>query len=98
MKIKHSVMVGMMGRVADKFHEYHPSKSLIERLKDAKNVMGIDGIEVVYPSEFSDLNKTIQLIKESGLAISAINLNVKSEKRWEKGSFTSPENHNGHCR
>ena len=53
MKIKHSIMVGMMGRVADKFHEYHPSKPLIERLEDAKKVGFSDGIEiVVIPSEF----------------------------------------------
>lgn len=91
MKIKHSVMVGMMGRVADKFHEYHPTKTLIERLEDAKKVMFSDGIEIVYPSEFADKKETIQLIKDSGLAVSAVNLNVKSEKRWEKGSFTSPD-------
>lgn len=91
MKIKHSVMVGMMGRVADKFHEYHPSKPLIERLEDAKKVGFSDGIEIVYPSEFSDKKESIQLIKNSGLAVSAVNLNVKSEKRWEKGSFTAPD-------
>ncbi len=91
MDIKHSVMIGMMGRVADKFHEYYPAKSLVERLEDAKKVKGASGIEVVFPSEFTDSNETIKLIKESGLPLSALNLNVKSEKRWEKGSFTNPD-------
>lgn len=91
MKIKHSVMVGMMGRVADKFHEYYPHKSLKERLDDAKKVNYSDGIEIVYPSEFLDKDETVRLIKDMGFAISAINLNVKSEKQWEKGSFTSPD-------
>src|SRR4030042_3478126 len=91
MDIKHSVMIGMMGRVADKFHEYYPAKSLVERLEDAKKLNGASGIEVVFPSEFSDSNETIKLIKESGLPLSALNLNVKSEKRWEKGSFTNPD-------
>jgi len=91
MKIQHSVMVGMMSRVADKFHEYHPKKSLRERLEDAKKVTIADGIEIVYPSEFSDQISAVRLIKDSGLAISAVNLNVKSEKRWEKGSFTAPD-------
>jgi len=91
MDIRHSVMVGMMGRVADKFHEYHSGKSLKERLEDAKNVKDVDGIEVVYPSEFSDSQETIKIIRECELPLSALNLNVKSEKRWEKGSFTNPD-------
>jgi xylose isomerase len=91
MNIKHSVMVGMMGRVADKFHEYQPSKSLLERLEDAKKIKGASGIEVVFPSEFSVLQETINIIKESGLPLSALNLNIKSEKHWENGSFTNPD-------
>jgi xylose isomerase len=91
MNIKHSVMVGMMGRVADKFHEYQPPKSLKERLQNAKKIKGADGIEIVFPTEFSDSLETIRVIKDSGLPISALNLNVKSEKHWEKGSFTNPD-------
>ena len=83
-------MIGMMGRVADKFHEYHPHKSLTQRLDDAKRVNGADGIEVVFPSEFQEMDETINIIKDSGLPLSALNLNVKSEKRWENGSFTNP--------
>jgi len=91
MNIQHSVMIGMMGKVADKFHEYHPGKDLLERLRDAKKVKGADGIEVVYPSEFSNLNESVRIIKDSGLPLSALNLNVKSQKHWEKGSFTNPD-------
>jgi xylose isomerase len=91
MNIKHSVMIGLMGRVADKFHEYHPERTLEDRLEDAKKVQGADGIEVVYPSEFTDTKESIRIIKDSGLPLSALNLNVKSEKRWEKGSFTNPD-------
>jgi xylose isomerase len=91
MNIKHAVMIGMMGRVADKFHEYHPPKNLAQRLRDARCVQGAGGIEVVYPSEFDHPDETIKLIKESGLEVSAVNLNVKSEKKWESGSFTSPD-------
>lgn len=91
MNIQHSVMIGMMGQVADKFHEYHPARTLAERLADAKKIKGVDGIEVVYPSEFSNRNEAIQQIKDSGLPLSALNLNVKSQKRWENGSFTNPD-------
>lgn len=50
---------------------------------------GADGIEVVYPSEFRNVREIINVIKESGIPISALNLNVKSEKRWERGSITN---------
>jgi xylose isomerase len=91
MKIYHAIMLSMLGCLADRFHVYHSAKNLRQRLEMVKRVHGMDGIEVVYPSEFANPNEAIQLLKDSGLAISAVNLNVKSEKRWENGSFTSPD-------
>ena len=91
MTIKHALMVGMMGRVADRFHEYQPARDLLGRLELAKQVTNADGIEIVYPSEFKNMAETIRIIKESGLTISAVNLNVKQEKRWQRGSFTNPD-------
>jgi xylose isomerase len=89
MKLKHSVMVSLMGHQADRFHEYQPAKDLPERLEMARRVHGVDGIEVVYPSDFHELDMAVPMIKDSGLPVSAVNLNVKSEKKWQGGSFTS---------
>jgi xylose isomerase len=91
MRLKHSVMVGLMGRQADRFHEYQPARDLRERLEMTKRVRGVDGIEVVYPLEFQDPGQTVALIKDTGLAVSAVNLNVKSTKKWQAGSFTAPD-------
>jgi len=91
MKLKHSVMVGMLGRVADRFHEYQPAKDFHERLELARRVRGADGVEVEYPTDFADTRKTIEMIRDSGLEVSALNLNVKRHKRWQYGSFTSPD-------
>lgn len=90
MKIKHSIMTGYLGKVSDKFHNYHPPRPFKDRILEVKNIEKADGIEVVYPSEFTNPFETKKIIGESGLEISAINLNVKSEKRWEEGSFTNP--------
>jgi xylose isomerase len=90
-KLRHSVMVSMLGRISDRFHEYQPARGLRERLELAKRVRNADGIEIVYPSEFANINETIAMIRDSGLEVSAVNLNVKSEKRWQSGSFTSPD-------
>lgn len=91
MELKHSVMTGMLGRIADRFHEYQPPRDFRERLTLARRVEGADGIEVVYPSEFDDVEETIALIKDSGLEVSAVNLNVKRAKKWQSGSFTAPD-------
>jgi xylose isomerase len=91
MKLKHSVMVGLIGRQADRFHEYQPAQELPERLAMAKRVRGIDGIEIVYPQDFADPSLTVAMVQDAGLPVSAVNLNVKSAKKWQSGSFTSPD-------
>lgn len=91
MKLKHSVMIGFMGRQADRFHEYQPGHTLAERLEMAKRVNGGDGIEPVYPQDFADPKQAIALIQDAALPISAVNLNVKGESKWRRGSFTAPD-------
>ena len=91
MAIKHALMISMMGRVSDRFHEYQNAHNLLERIEMARKVTNADGIEVVYPSEFYNMPEVTKIFKESGLKVSAVNLNVKGEKRWQKGSFTNPD-------
>src|SRR5512143_2201833 len=89
--LRHSVMVPLMGRQVDRFHEYQPARPFAERLEMARRVKGVQGVEVVYPGDFEDVAASVRLIKDSGLAVSAVNLNVKSEKKWQTGSFTSTD-------
>jgi len=92
LKLRHSVMPGLLGRTYDRFHEYQPAKDLAELLAMAKGVRGMDGIEIVYPQNFRpDPKQTVALIKDMGLVVSAVNLNVKGDKHWQTGSFTSPD-------
>ena len=91
MELRHSIMTGLMGRQADRFHEYQPAHDLVERLEMVKRVRGAGGIEIVYPQEFADPAQTVAIVKESGLPVSAVNLNVKSEKKWQSGSFTATD-------
>ncbi len=84
-------MTSLMGRQADRFHEYQPARSLAERLEMVRQVEGVQGIEVVYPNDFADVGESVAAIKDSGLPVSAVNLNVKGQKKWQTGSFTSPD-------
>ncbi len=90
-RLKHSVMVGLMGRQSDRFHEYQPARDLAQRLEMVKRVRGVDGVEVVYPPDFADVDDSLAMIRDSGLPVSAVNLNVKSAKKWQTGSFTSTD-------
>ncbi len=92
MELKHSVMIGFLGRQADKYHEYQPARALSDRLETARRVEGAAGIEVVYPGHFGDdVDAAVSMLKESGLPLSAVNLDVKRAKKWQKGSFTAPD-------
>lgn len=92
MKIRHALMPGLMGRTFDRFHEYQPARTFAELLEMSKRVKGADGIEIVYPQNFDeDPKKTVKLVKDMGFAVSAVNLNVKGEKKWQTGSFCSPD-------
>jgi len=91
MKLKHAVMVPLMGRQADRFHEYQPAQDLPERLAMVRRVRGVDGIEIVYPQDFADPRLTVAMVQEAELPVSAVNLNVKSAKKWQSGSFTSTD-------
>jgi xylose isomerase len=82
-------MVSLLGRHADRFHEYQPARAFRERLERVRQVEGADGIEIVYPQDFDDLPATVALVRDSGLAVSAVNLNVKGEAKWRDGSFTA---------
>ena len=89
--LKHSVMISLMGRQADRFHEYQPTRPLGERLELVTQVEGVQGIEVVYPNDFADVGESSAAIKDCGLPVSAVNLNVKGQKKWQAGSFTAAD-------
>jgi xylose isomerase len=91
LRVKHSVMVGLLGRQSNRFHTYTPDRSLAERLDMLRQIPGCEGIEPVYPSEFRDVTAGARAIRESGWAVSAVNLNVKGDDKWRNGSLTSTD-------
>jgi xylose isomerase len=91
MLLKNSIIVPILGRYADRFHEYQPAQSFFDNLKTAASIPGIDGLEVVYPQDFADPKESIKAIKDTGLEVSAVNVNVKGEAKYRKGAFTNPD-------
>ena len=92
MQIKHSVITGFLGRQVDRFTEYQPAKSFGEKIEMAKRIPGLQGLEPIFPVEFdAGIQETIQLIKDSGFQVSAVNLNLKQDPKWRRGSLTAAD-------
>jgi xylose isomerase len=92
MDIKHSVITAFLGRQADRFTEYQASRTFAEKLASAQRIQGLQGLEVVYPIDFADgIEQTVKMLRNSGLDISAVNLNLKQDAKWRRGSLTAPD-------
>ncbi|MET1416716.1 sugar phosphate isomerase/epimerase family protein [Roseibium sp. HPY-6] len=91
MAFKNSILLGTIGRYSDRFHEYQKHRSLEERLELALKIPLTDGIEPVYPQDLGHDGEAVGLVEKSGLEVSAVNVNVKTEELFRRGSFTSRE-------
>lgn len=91
MKLRHSIMVGILDRYADRFTEFQPAVPLETRMAQAAQIPGAQGVELVYPADLGDLDRARALLAQTGLPVSAVNLNVKTDERWRYGSFTNPD-------
>lgn len=91
MNPKFAVILPMMGQIGDRFTVYGEERTLAERLELASQVEGLDGVEMIYPFEFEDVEEAKRLLKAYDLECSTVNLNVKAEAKFHGGSFTSPD-------
>ena len=91
MKRKYAIITGFMGTVKDRFIDYQPSRPMEEMVEMAARVEGCAGLEVVYPQNFQDPAPLKRLLDSHGLDVSTVNLNVKGEKVFRFGSFSSPD-------
>lgn len=89
MTFKNSILLGTLGRYHDRFHVYQTARSLEERLDIARDIPRTHGVEPVYPQDLGHDGAGVELVKKSGLAVSAVNVNVKSEDIFRHGSFTA---------
>lgn len=60
-------------------------------MAQAAQIPGAQAVELVYPADLGDLGRARGLLSASGLDVSAVNLNIKSDPIWRNGSFTNPD-------
>lgn len=86
MKIKQAIITGFMGKLKDRFCDYHEAKTPEEKIASVAQVKGAQGIEIVYPYECEDLGAVKGALKKHQLGVAAVNVNIKGEPEFIHGS------------
>ena len=89
--MKQAVICPFFGKLRDRFCEYGEDLGVVEKLEHIARIPGVQGVEMVYPHELQDLDEAGAALRRLGLAVSAVNVNVKSDPEFIKGSLTSPD-------
>jgi len=89
--MKQAIICPFLGRLRDRFCEYGEDLSVVEKLQRIAAIPGAQGVEIVYPHELEDIDEVKAALERLGLAVSAVNVNVKSDPEFVSGSITSPD-------
>ena len=85
---KFSVILPFLGRLNDRFAGYGEARDIAGKFEVASRIEGIQGLELVYPSDFADVAVTKGLLEKYGLECSTVNVNIKSEPKFHLGGLT----------
>jgi xylose isomerase len=93
---RYGVGLWVFGRLTDRFisPDYKPDKPLNEKIEIASTIPLIKGVELSYPSDFQGYSPEMVMdkLRNKNLEISAINIDLFSKPKWQKGSITSLDN------
>ncbi len=89
MKTKQAIITGFMGKLRDRFAEYHAAKTVEEKLEMVSRVKGADGVEIIYPYDCEDLNELKRHLSRYQLGVAAVNVNIKAEPEFVNGAVSS---------
>jgi xylose isomerase len=86
---KLSIISAFLGGVKNRYMQYQPNRSIIEIVKSAGKIEGIDGLELCYPSDFENIAELKKALSDNNLGVSAINVRSRRQEKWLRGSFSS---------
>lgn len=87
--MKQAIITGFMGRLRDRFAEYHSPKTIEEKLEMVSKVKGADGVELIYPYDCEDVNALKTYLNRYQLGVAAVNVNIKAEPEFVNGAVSS---------
>jgi len=86
MEIRQAIITGFMGKLRDRFCEYHEDKTPLGKIAAIAQVKGAKGVEIVYPYDLEDLGGVKEALKKHELGVAAVNVNIKAEPEFVSGS------------
>jgi xylose isomerase len=86
MEIKQAIITGFMGKLRDRFSEYHVDRTPVEKVAAVAQVKGANGVEIVFPYELKELIVIKEALKKYDLGVAAVNVNIKAEPEFVCGS------------
>lgn len=89
--MRHAVLTPFFGQLRDRFHVYQAPRTIAEKLDAAAAIPGVEGVEVIYPDEVSEPAQIRDALDRTGLAIAAINVNIKGERQFAQGALAAPD-------
>lgn len=88
--MKQAVIMGFLGKTQDRFSDYQAPLDVRGKLEMVNKLEGFDGVEIVFPYETGEAEETKGWLKELGLSIAAVNVNIKKEAEWVPGALSRP--------
>lgn len=89
--MKHAIITAFLGSLRDRFCEYQEPRTLEQKFELMQRIPGVTGAEVVFPYEVPEPAALLDLLARTGLAVSAVNVNIKGEREFAAGSLASPD-------
>lgn len=89
MNNKIAIISAFLGGVKNRYMQYHPDRAIEEKIEIAGKIPGVQGLELCYPADFSNVPLLKKLMEDNNLGISGINVRSRRQGRWLRGSFTS---------
>ncbi len=87
--MKYAADIDIFGDMRDKFIKYCEDRPLEEKFEAVARVKDMTGVELGFPAIISDRKEVVRLLETHGLAVSAVNVNLKADHRWKNGALTA---------
>lgn len=89
--MRHAVLTPFFGAIRDRFSDYHEPRSIVEKLRRARSIPGVEGVEVIFPDEVRAADDVRTDLESLGLEVAAVNVNLKGQRIFQQGALSSPD-------
>ena len=89
--MRHAVILAFFGKLRDRFCEYQVPLSVEEKLERVAAVPGVQGVELIFPDECTDIAGLKSTLSRLRLEPAAVNVNLKGHPAFLRGALSSPD-------